>query len=480
MFWELIRSNRRKSILLLLGMAACLGTLGFFIGYAIDPLEGGPFGILSASGLFLILLSISYFAGDSIMLSSSQAAEISHDVHPQLFNVVEEMRIASGLKVMPKIYIIPDQGYNAFATGLREENSSVAVTAGLLGALNRDELQGVVAHEMSHIQNRDVMYMTFAGVMLGSIQILTDGFLRGTFRGHARSSRSRSGSSNSQGQALLLLLALVLAIVGPLLAQIFYFSLSRKREYLADASAVRLTRYPEGLASALEKISFKNKVAVAGGVASALFIENPKHTGLSIAGFFDTHPPIQKRIQVLRKMSGADYVNYQKAFSDIVHKKVIPKSGLQESAAVPLRAPGADALAAVSAAAPPKLTPKPLPAHDVMDLIRATNEFSFLVCPCGIKVKVPPDVKHPKLKCLRCGRWMEVPVALNAVVDQALEGKSVPRPQTNAPLQYQRKSAGWESLKCACGKKLQLSPLFQGTFLECPACSRRVGIVPPN
>jgi heat shock protein HtpX len=478
MFWELIRSNQRKSILLLIGMALCLGTLGYFIGYAIDPLEGGLFGVLSASGLFLMLLSVSYFGGDAIMLSSSQAMEISRDVHPQLFNVVEEMKIASGLTVLPKIYIIPDPGYNAFATGLRPQKSAVAVTAGLLGALNRDELQGVVAHEMSHIQNRDVMYMTFAGVMLGSMQLLTDIFLRGTLRGHSRTSRSRSGS-DAQAQALFLILALVVAIVGPLLAQIFYFSLSRKREYLADASAVRLTRYPEGLAAALEKISFKNRVAAANGVTSALFIENPKHTGLNIAGFFDTHPPIQKRIQILRKMSGADYVNYQKAFTDIAHKKIIPKSGLKESAAVPLRAPSAESAALPTPAA--KLKPQTMPAHDVLDLIRATNEFSFLSCKCGVKVKVPPDVKHPRLKCLRCGRWMEIPVALGAVVDQALEGKSVKIPaRDSVPLHYEWKSKGWESFRCACGRKLQLSPLFQGNQLECPACGRLVKVTVPS
>jgi heat shock protein HtpX len=473
MFWELIRSNRRKSVILLFCMASCLGALGYAMGMAVDPEAGGLLGIAGAFVLFLILLSVSYFGGDSLMLSSSGAAPISRDVHPQLFNIVEEMKISSGLTVMPEIYIIPDPSYNAFATGLRTEKSAVAVTAGLLGALNRDELQGVVAHEMSHIQNRDVMYMTFAGVMLGSMQMLTDGFFRSMWHSSRHSSsRTRSRSSEgSQAQVLFLLFAIVLSIIGPLLAQIFYFSLSRKREYLADASAVRLTRYPEGLASALEKISFKNKVPSAGKIASALFIENPLHDGNSLASLFDTHPPIQKRIQVLRKMSGADYVNYQKAFSDIVHQNVIPKSGLAE-AAVPLRETSGPAAAA---AEPLKTSMQAMPAHDVMDLMRATNQFSFLVCKCGVKVKVPPDIKHPKLKCLRCGRWMEIPVALSAVVDQALEGKSVKTPETeDVPLKYERKRKGWETLRCSCGKKLQLSPLLQGTRLECSACGRKI------
>jgi heat shock protein HtpX len=482
MFWELIRANRRKSLFLIIGMASCLAAIGYAMGSLVDPEYGGVYGILIAGAVFTVQILISYFCGDSIMLSSSQAAEISRDIHPQLFNIVEEMKISSGLKVMPKIFIIPDQGYNAFATGLRQEKSSVAVTAGMLGALNRDELQGVVAHEMSHILNRDVMYMTFAGVMLGSIQLMVDAFFRGWVRSSSSvRSRSRGSSSNGQAQALILILAVLLAILGPLLAQIFYFSLSRKREYLADASAARLTRYPEGLASALEKISFKNRVAVASKVTSALFIQNPLHTGLNRAGLFDTHPPIQSRILILRKMSGADFVNYQKAFSEILHKntRVIPKTGLQMAGAVPLRAPSAEA--ALPAAAPSELKLAAMPQHEVMDLIRATNEFSFLVCPCGVKVKVPSEVKHPKLKCLRCGRWMEIPLALGAVVDQALKGKDLDKPrQDMTALTYERKTAGWETLKCSCGRKLQLSPLFSGAHLECVECGRQIRILTPE
>jgi heat shock protein HtpX len=308
MMWELIRSNQRKSFFLLFGMASCLLALGYVIGMAVDPVMGGIYGVLTALAVFAVMFLVSYFGGDSILLGVSKALEISPDVHPQLFNVVEEMKIASGLPSMPKVYLIPDPAFNAFATGVRADKSAVAVTAGLLGALNRDELQGVVAHEMSHIQNRDVLYMTFAGIMLGSMQLISEMFLRGWTRSsYSARSRSRSSSSGGgQAQLAFILIAILFAILAPVLAQLFYFSLSRKREYLADASAVRLTRYPEGLASALEKISFKNTIPNVSKVASAMFIENPlREPALSLGSLTSTHPPIQDRIRILRKMSGA-------------------------------------------------------------------------------------------------------------------------------------------------------------------------------
>ncbi|MHC4153976.1 MAG: M48 family metallopeptidase, partial [Planctomycetota bacterium] len=246
--WELIRINRRKSITLLGLMALCLLLLGYIIGMAVLGARGAYFGLIIAAIVWLILLMVSFSSGDQILLAASRAKPVTHDVHPQLFNIVEEMKI--------KVYIINDPAPNAFATGRKPETASVAVTAGLLAKLNRDELQGVVAHEISHILHRDILFVTLAGIMLGSIVLLSQVFLRGMFYSSMGSRRRySSGSGGGQAQLILLVIAIVVAILAPIMAYLLYFALSRKREYLADAGGARLTRYPEGLASALEKIA---------------------------------------------------------------------------------------------------------------------------------------------------------------------------------------------------------------------------------
>ena len=274
--WELIRQNKRKSFLLFIGMGCLLMLLGYIIGAAYAPPSGGIAGLSIAIMIWVILSLVSYFNGDSIALSVSGAKEITRDVHPQLFNVVEEMKIAAGLPAMPKIYIIDSPAPNAFATGRKPEKCAIAVTAGLLERLNRDELQGVIAHETSHIHNRDILFMTFAGIMLGSIVLISEVYFRGLmFRGV--SSRRRSSSrSGGQAQAIIAIAAIVLAILAPIIAQLLYLAVSRRREYLADASAARLTRYPEGLASALEKISKSTAdLPKANKVTAPMYIVNP-------------------------------------------------------------------------------------------------------------------------------------------------------------------------------------------------------------
>ena len=280
-------------------MAVCLLVLGFIIGMVFFGTEGGFFGIIIASAIWLILSMISFSAGDQILLTASKAIPITHDVHPQLFNIVEEMSIASGLP-MPKVYIINDPAPNAFATGRNPKTASVAVTAGLLGKLNRDELQGVIAHEMSHILHRDILFITMAGIMLGSIVLLSQIFLRGMFYSSMTGSRRRysSGGKSGGGQAQLVMLvvAIVAAILAPIMAQLLYFAISRKREYLADAGAARLTRYPEGLACALEKIAGDRspQIASANKVTSPMYIVNPfkKKKGMKLSDLSSTHPPV--------------------------------------------------------------------------------------------------------------------------------------------------------------------------------------------
>ena len=447
--------------------------------------DGGYYGLIIAGLLWFILSLSSYFAGNSILLSISGAREISHDVHPRLFNTVEEMKIAANLPALPKIYIIDDPAMNAFATGRNPQTSAVAVTAGLLNELDRDQLQGVVAHEMSHILNRDILFMTFAGVMLGSIVIISEVFLRGMwYSGGASSRRYRSsGGKGNQIQALMMVIALVLAILAPIMARLLYFAISRKREYLADASAVRLTRYPEGLASALQKIaSCDKKLARPNKAMAPLFIDDPLRERDYIvkpvspkkrfSNPFATHPPIQDRIAVLRKIAGGvSYLEYQKAFG----AGLMPPSALADSTVIPLRKPSEKAAEEKSPRAKQR---------DLGDLMRAVNQFAFLLCPCGLKLKIPPDFKKSQVKCPKCGRIHQTPIAEIAAVTAAAtagmdlaKGKSGKQtePETPKPVEprvYHRraKNLGWESFYCSCGKLLQLSPQFEGDSITCKKC----------
>lgn len=376
-------------------MAIVLILLGFLIGYGLQAERGGIMGIIIALVVWLVMMVVSLTAGSSIMLASSHAKEVTPDIHPQLFNVVEEMRIAAGMTVTPKVYIINTEAPNAFATGITPEKSAIAVTAGLLSRLNRDELQGVVAHEMSHIVNRDIRFMTIAGVMMGSIVIISEIFLRSMFF-----SGGRGGGDKKGGQIIIVVIALVFAILAPILAQLLYFAISRKREYLADASAVRLTRYPEGLASALEKISNSDaELPYANKVTAPMYICNPmKKKGMKMSDLSSTHPPISERIRILRSIAGGvGFANYQAAYSSVkgVKSNVIPKGELNNDVNTEIR----DAGLAFTAAVPDAKTT----ARTTSDIMKNVDNYKFIECNCGIKFKVPPDYKDKVIFCPKCG-----------------------------------------------------------------------------
>ena len=401
--WELMQANKRKSLFLFMGMGIFLLALGYVVGEVFSP-GGGFFGLAIAAVVWLVQSLVSYAWGSKILLMSSKAQPVTHEVHPQLFNIVEEMKIAANLPAMPKIYIIPDPAPNAFATGIKPENSAIAVTAGLLGRLNRDELQGVIAHEMSHIINRDVMFMTFAGVLLGSIVLISQVFLRGMFySGGGRRYRSGSNRGQGQAQAVIMIVAVILAILAPILAQLLYFAISRKREYLADASAVRLTRYPEGLASALESISNSDyKPAVVNKVTAPMYIANPLEKGRKLSSLTSTHPPIKERVKILRNMAqGANFTAYEKSFEQVAGEEIIPKSQLQNDKTVSIR----------QAKDRKKTGNKKKDLRQVGDLIRTVNKYAFLACACGLKMKIPPNFKKPTIICPRCHREHKVPLA---------------------------------------------------------------------
>lgn len=300
-FRDRISRNRRNSLFLILIFLIFALVLGYVIGYAwIGDPAGALFGLVVAFALGTISGLVSYYAGDKMVLAASRAKEITHSDAPRLFNIVEEMSIAGGLP-MPKVYIIRDSAPNAFATGRDPEHASVAVTSGLLEKLDRDELQGVIAHEMAHVGNYDIRYAMLVGVLVGTTVLISDFFLRGLWFGGGRSRRSEGGG---QIQVIMMIVAILLAILAPLFARLLQMSISRQREYLADATAVRLTRNPDGLADALEKISGDREVLeVANRATAHLYIVNPvKGFEKRAKGLFSTHPPIGERIKILRAM----------------------------------------------------------------------------------------------------------------------------------------------------------------------------------
>ena len=399
--WELIQANRRRSFLLFLGMGIILLLLGYFFGETFIGQGGGSFGIFIALILWSVLSLISYFAGSKVILSLSNAKEVTKDIHPQLFNIVEEMTIAANLPKMPKIYIVNEQAPNAFAAGRNPEDSIVAVTAGLLSQLNRDELQGVIAHEISHIINRDVLFMTFAGIMLGAIVIIAEISLRGHWFGLGGSSLNRYNNKSSGGgnaQLVIMVFSLALAILAPILARLLYFAISRKREYLADASGVRLTRYPEGLASALEKLSQNRfNLKSANKATAGMYIVNPlKKTGMQISDLSSTHPPLTERIKILRgMMHGVDYADYQTVYNKVKNnsEQLIPDSGLKAVQDIPI----------IGGMIPtPNLTKKE-EQRKLGNIVMGVNGYNFYNCKCGVTIKVPPTFEGNSVKCPRCG-----------------------------------------------------------------------------
>jgi len=304
-FYSQISANKRNSFLLTLVIVVLFALLGFSIGYAI----GGE--VTSAIFVMVIalvvggLLSVgSFFSGDSLVLAASSAHEVDAQAAPQLLNVVQELALAANVP-MPKVYIIDDTAPNAFATGRDPQHASVAITTGLLEKLDREELQGVIGHELSHVRNYDIRFALLVGVLVGSIALLADFFLRFTFWGGGRRSSNREGGSNGL-QAIMFVVAIVLAVLAPIASRLVQLAVNRQREYLADASSVALTRNPHGLERALAKISEDQEVLeVANRATQHMYITNPfKKFEERSKGLFSTHPATLDRINRLRELTG--------------------------------------------------------------------------------------------------------------------------------------------------------------------------------
>jgi heat shock protein HtpX len=269
-----------------------------FVGYAFAQAYNSP-GILYFAVIFSIVMNFfSYWFSDKVILRLYRAEPVTESSNPELYNVVENLAITAGLP-MPKVYVIPDMAPNAFATGRNRKHAAVVVTQGLLQILNKTELEGVIAHELSHITDRDITISTIVVVLVGFITLLSHWFLRSMwFGGVSRRDNGRNGAG------IFMLIGIVLAIFSPIAVTLIQLAISRKREYLADASGALLTRYPEGLASALEKIS-RNAIPMqhANEATAHLFIANPfGPTGKRVANLFATHPPVEDRIRILRGM----------------------------------------------------------------------------------------------------------------------------------------------------------------------------------
>lgn len=507
--WDIIQQNKRRSWILLAAMALILLGLGYVVGIALhanffagrqvargaqaytDLLNqaadggevnpdffhwvqqpenlfngGGVIGAGIALCVWCIMAAFAFWGGESAIIRVARGLPVTPEAAPKLWNVVEEMTIAAGLPKPPDVYLIEDESPNAFAVGMNPASASVAVTSGLVRRMSRDELQGVVAHEIAHIHNYDTRFMTLASVMLGSIAFLSEVVLRVAW--HSSGRRSSSSSNKGGGGAIVLLLfALIFAVLAPIAAQLLYFASSRRREYLADACAARFTRYPPGLASALEKIgrSAGDMKGVSRGTA-ALYIVNPLQSTTS-STLFSSHPPLEKRIAVLRGMAGAGYVDYERAYQNVTHttQNCMDPEFLKKETTLRMRQPAADA----DSNSPDT---RDL-SSEALSLIGRAASLITLSCDCGAKLKLPPHMSGEAFKCPRCAAMHTIPRARPA---------SAPPSASRAvgAFSYERSGTSWESFQCPCGSNIELGPTFCAKHASCRKCGRHIEIVPTN
>ena len=304
--YEQIAANRRKTILLIVGAIVLLGAVGYVLGLWYGGAGSGVFGLVGAVALAVVLSLGSFFGGDRLVLASTRAREVTPQEQPRLHNIVEGLAIAAGIP-KPKVYVIPEQAPNAFATGRNPEHSSVAVTEGLLSTMNRVELEGVIGHELSHVVDRDILVGTIVATLVGAVVLISEFFMRSWWWGGVR---GRRGGDRSGGgiEAIIFAVGLALLVLAPIIGQIVRLAVSRQREFLADAQGALLTRYPPGLASALRKIGAASGIPMrsANNATAHLWLNQPSRIqgeGMGpLEKLFNTHPPIEERIRRLEEM----------------------------------------------------------------------------------------------------------------------------------------------------------------------------------
>lgn len=426
--WFIIEQNKRKTAIFLVILTLFFLFFGTALGFSFsgDMYNGNYYGtligLLISIVCFIGIIIYTKFNASHFFLSQVGATPIKKEDLPILYNVVEEMSIAASLGFIPKIYIINSEIPNAFSVGVNEKNAAVAVTVGLLSNLNRDELQGVIAHEIAHIKNLDTLYLMYAGVIFGVVVCVSDTILRSISRSSSRSSKGNAG--------IAVLIALVLAIISPILVRMLYLTISRKREYLADACACQYTRYPTGLASALNKISnfsysgnkkavLKNEKIFSGPIVSCMYIHNflQKEKPSFLDELFSTHPSTKKRIEVLKQMGAADIEEYAKVYSMVVSDKaLIKKDNLikMNIATIPIIIPAAadnSPVISKDAIQTKEETPdetfkteRIIRQREAKDGLKKAMNYTIILCDCGTKLKIPPELKISEITCPNCNK----------------------------------------------------------------------------
>ena len=479
--WEQMKINRRKTLFfwvvtglffLLLGVA--FSYLGLYFG--INRL----YTVLFMFFIFIGLSLFVYFNGDKMLLKISEARKVDHSVHPRLFNIVKEMKLAANLPFVPDVYIIPSLSINAFATGIRPGKCSIIVTAGLLSKLNREELQAVVAHETSHILNRDILLLTFLGSLWGTFTImamlfflLIGGLGRGKSnqRGFFRINNKRRQRNRSRSELMSF------AQSSWIMGRFFYKILSDTREYLADASAVRLTRNPYALASAMEKIQKeKNRLIKANSITAPMYIESPLNDASK------THPPIGKRIKILREMThGAHLGEYQRAYNSVVDKgkNIFNSKALKEDNYVSIKNKQKKEVK----------KEKEVEKEDEKENNEIKQKVKFFDCRCGLKIKVPGDYGRKKFSCPRCGKIYNSDTmkdiefntrhfkAINFVkgLDElpVREVNQIEYDEKGNPY-YVVKHKECETFLCECGSMVRVPQVYSLGSIECKSCGKNI------
>ena len=304
--YEQIAANKRKTVLLIFGAIVLLAAVGYVLGFWYGGSGSGVYGLVGAVALALVLSLGSFFGGDRLVLASTRAREVTPQEQPRLHNIVEGLSIAAGIP-KPRVYVIPEQAPNAFATGRNPDHSSVAVTEGLLSTMNRVELEGVIGHELSHVVDRDILVGTLVATLVGAVVLISEFFMRSWWWGGIR---GRRGGDRSGGgiEAIIFAVGLALLVLAPIIGQIVRLAVSRQREFLADAQGALLTRYPPGLASALRKIGAASGIPMrsANNATAHLWLNQPSRIqgeGMGpLEKLFNTHPPIEERIRRLEEM----------------------------------------------------------------------------------------------------------------------------------------------------------------------------------
>lgn len=387
--WELINKNKLKTFLFVFLMALCFGLMSYCLAKTFEYFNIKSYWVyIVVYGYFFVTLFIANKNAKDVFLKLSNARYAHRAYYPKLYNIVHEMSLASGLNPVPDIYILDEDSPNAFASGKDPKTASIIVTKGLLARLNRDELQAVIAHEISHIVNRDILYLLYTSCMLGCMVFISDlsiKMIRASFSGRR---------SYKNGGAIIYIIPFALVsifIVG--LSKIFYSCLSKKREYLADACAVQYTRNPIALANALKKIDEEQTYFVnTNSITSSMFIVSPLNNKNN------THPPIEKRIEILLKLSSCNIAAYNMAYqivlgkkSNIVNKKIIEKPDY--SKIIPIVA---------TAVANQSVKDEILNHRKAYDTMLKTENYIFIKCDCDTKLKVPQELKGKTIPCPHC------------------------------------------------------------------------------